>query len=333
MPDVRDMSARDSTGQSLLEVRDLSTEFRIGREVTKAVRGVSFTVTQGEILGLVGETGSGKSTVAKSVLRLIQPPGTITGGSVRYEQREMLGLPEPELRKLRGRRIAYVPQNPFAALHPLISVERQFIAVIRAHERMPMAGCRAVAAETLEHVGIRDVNRVLRSYAHQLSGGMAQRVVLGLAIALKPSLLIADEPTTSLDVTTQRHVLDMVRDLLRTERMAMLLVTHDLGIVAQYCARVLVMYSGKVVEASDVDSMLRQPAHPYSRLLLEAAARHTTTQGSHHPSDVALIQQPGGCAFMTRCTLASEKCSAEEPELRRLSAAREVRCHNTMEGA
>jgi oligopeptide/dipeptide ABC transporter ATP-binding protein len=313
----------------LLQVEGLQTRFESKRGLVHAVNGVSFTVEEGQLVGVVGESGCGKSVTARSVLGLIQPPGKITGGSVKLDGRELVGADRRLLREVRGGEIGFIPQNPFGALNPILSIERQFRNVIRTHETgVSKAQARERALEMLRGVGIAGPERVLDGYAHQLSGGMAQRVVIAIALSLNPRMVIADEPTTGLDVTVQRQILDMVLSVLEANRRSMLLVTHDLGIVAQYCHRVIVMYAGKVVETGTVQEVFKHPAHPYTEALLGAVPRSGHDLVSLRGTVPNLVDYPTGCPFEARCAYAGVHGRADEaPELRELSPGRGVSCH------
>jgi ABC-type dipeptide/oligopeptide/nickel transport system ATPase component len=257
---------------TLLEVNHLSAGFNTLRGWVPALDDVSFDVRRNEILGVVGESGSGKSTAARCIIRLLQPPGRIVSGQVVLEGRDITQLGNSELRRIRGEVIGFVPQSPFSALNPVFRIEEQFANVIRAHEHVSRVHMHRRAIDLLTSTGITDPLRVLKGYAHELSGGMAQRVVIALALSLNPKLLIADEPTTALDLTVQRQVLDLVRDLVRDAGRSMLLVTHDLAVVASYCDRVVVMRGGQIVEEGPVASVFTRPNRPYTRTLLESAS-------------------------------------------------------------
>jgi oligopeptide/dipeptide ABC transporter ATP-binding protein len=313
---------------ALLDVRDLRTEFATHRGIVHAVNGVSFSINEGELIGLVGETGCGKSVTARSVIGLVQPPGRIVGGSVLLRGKNLVGASQRELRHVRGGQIAFVPQNPWGSLNPVIRIERQYRNAIRAHlGRISNAECKERSLAMLREVGIQGPDRVLRGYAHELSGGMAQRVVIGLSLIANPSLVIADEPTTGLDVTIQRQILDMITALLAEERRAMLLVTHDLGIVAQYCHRVIVMYAGKVVESGPVSEVLINPAHPYTEALIGAIPTPGRELRRLRGTVPSLIDYPRGCPFRERCDYRHELSAELEPVLRDLSPTRKLACH------
>ncbi|MCY3663365.1 MAG: ABC transporter ATP-binding protein [bacterium] len=302
---------------SLLEVSDLRVQFRSRRRTVHAVNGVSFAIGEGETVGLVGETGCGKSATVRAIIGLLKSPGRVTAGAVRLEGTDLVGLQPRQLRQIRGARIGFVPQNPFGALNPVLRIERQFRNVIRAHGRGRRGEIRSTALDMLDAVGIADPDRVLRGYAHELSGGMAQRVVIALAMVLNPRLVVADEPTTGLDLTIQRQILDLIRDLAETEGRSMLLVTHDVGVVAQYCSRVLVMYAGQVVESGPVRRVLTEPAHPYTEALLAAVPRRGERLVGAQGTVPTLLELPPGCFYYDRCQYRSDpRCATEAPSLR-----------------
>jgi len=253
----------------LLDVQDLTVVFTGVRPVT-AVDRVSFQIAAGETLGLVGESGSGKSVTAFSILRLVQPPGRIAGGRVLFEGRDLLALPESEMRQVRGARISLIFQEPMTALNPVMRVGDQIAEALTVHGLAGKATARARAVELLESVHISDASKRVRDYPHQLSGGMRQRVMIAIALACRPPLIIADEPTTALDVTIQAQVLDLLRELKERFNLALLLITHDFGVIAEMADRVAVMYQGKLVESGPVRQILRAPAHEYTRSLLAA---------------------------------------------------------------
>src|SRR5690606_8479695 len=252
----------------LLTVSGLKTEFN-GNLV---VHGVGFRIRRGRAVGLVGETGSGKSVTVRSILGLVRPPGRVVEGSAIFEGRDLLKLSQRELRKIRGARIGFVAQNPFGALNPILPIKKQFYNALRAHRRISSKGAYQLALEGLSSVGVAGPERVLNGYAHELSGGMAQRVVIALVMSLDPTLLVADEPTTALDLTVQRQVLELIDGLIREKNRSMLLITHDLSVVAQYCQDIVVMRAGEVVETGTVKDVFANPTHPYTRQLLKASA-------------------------------------------------------------
>jgi len=254
----------------LLDVRNLTVTFTGDRSTVTAVNDVSFQIAAGETLGLVGESGSGKSVTAFSVLRLLQPPGRITGGRILFEGRDLLALPEREMRHVRGARISLIFQEPMTALNPVMRVGDQIAEAMTVHGVASGGEARARAVELLEAVKIPDAARRVRDYPHQLSGGMRQRVMIAIALACRPPLIIADEPTTALDVTIQAQVLDLLRELKTRYNLALLLITHDFGVIAEMADRVAVMYKGRIVEQGAVRQVLRAPAHEYTRALLAA---------------------------------------------------------------
>jgi ABC-type dipeptide/oligopeptide/nickel transport system ATPase component len=254
----------------LLDVQDLTVVFEGSRTSVTAVDHVSFQLATGETLGLVGESGSGKSVTAFSILRLVQPPGRIVSGRVLFEGRDLLALPEPEMRQVRGARISLIFQEPMTALNPVMRVGDQIAEALRVHGLADAGEARARAIELLDAVRITEPARRVRDYPHQLSGGMRQRVMIAIALACRPPLIIADEPTTALDVTIQAQVLELLRELKERFHLALLLITHDFGVIAEMADRVAVMYKGQIVESGPVRQILRQPAHTYTRSLLAA---------------------------------------------------------------
>lgn len=314
--------------QTLLSVEDLSVEFVGHKSTVHAVNGVNLRVNAGEIVGIVGESGCGKSTAVKGILGLLQAPGKVTGGSAELAGHgDLLSMKNKNLRKVRGASVGYVAQNPFGSLNPIYSIEEQFRNILKAHGQ-PSAKkvARERARAMLTSVGIAGPDRVLDGYSHQLSGGMAQRVVIAMAMLLEPDLIIADEPTTGLDVTVQRQILDLIRDRVVDSTRGILLVTHDLGVIAQYCHRVVVMYAGKVVEAGSVETVFLNPAHPYTSALLGAIPRpgHELTRLRGSVPDLRVI--PTDCSFRPRCKHAFDACSAS-PDLREIAPDHLVACH------
>ena len=278
---------------------------------------MSFNVKKGEILGLVGESGSGKTVTALSVMRIVPPPGRIVGGEILWEGENLLNKPEKEIRRLRGRKIAMVFQDPTSSLNPIFSIERQLTEIVMLHEKVGKQEARDRVLEVLHVVGIPDAEKRLREYPHQFSGGMKQRVAVARALLLKPDLLFADEPTTNLDVTIQAQVLDLMKDLNSKLGMAMVLITHDMGIVASMTSRVVVLYAGQPCEIAPTRELFRRPTHPYTRALLESVPRLDVTKTLEIiPGNVPnLITPPSGCRFHPRCKYAFDKCSQEVPVL------------------
>jgi len=303
---------------SLLEIRDLHVSFRAKTDhPLEAVRGVDLDVAKGERVAIVGESGSGKSVTMLSLLGLLGP-GAESTGSVRFAGEELLGAPAGRLRRLRGNRIGMIFQDPLTSLNPVHTVGHQLAEAVLAHHPRATRSAKMRAAELLELVSITDINRRLKSYPHELSGGMRQRVMIAMALANDPDLLIADEPTTALDVTIQAQILDVLADVQRERELAIVLVTHDLGVVAGLAQRVNVMYAGRIVEHGDAVGVFYRQNHPYTRGLLACLPRldqriDLIPIGGSPPS---LDRMPGGCAFHTRCPLAIERCLTEMPELR-----------------
>jgi peptide/nickel transport system ATP-binding protein len=327
-----------ATDQPLLDVRDLTAEFpssRDGRSTPiRAVDAVSFRLARGETLGLVGESGCGKSTLAQALIRLLPPPGRITAGRVEFEGRDLLSLDEADLRRVRGARIGFVFQEPAMALNPVFTIGDQVAEALTVHALASRAAARRRAVELLDLVRIPDPAARARDYPHQLSGGMRQRVLIAAALACQPALVIADEPTTALDVTIQAEMLDLLRDLRARFGLALLLVTHDFGVVASLADRVAVMYAGRIVETGASRDVLRAPAHPYTRALLASlpggtAGRRLAAIPGAVPDPSAL---PSGCAFGPRCPDHEAACDARPPEPVALADGHTARCLRLTEG-
>jgi len=302
------------TSAPLLEVEELNTWFFGRQGVAKAVNGVSFTLDEGEILGVAGESGSGKSVTGLSVLGLIDPPGRVVSGRVLYRGQDLLGMPAEQLRRLRGNRISMIFQDPMMTLNPVLRIDTQMIEALSAHRSIARGEGRRVALEALDRVGITAPEQRLRSYPHQLSGGMRQRVAIAIALLNRPDIVIADEPTTALDVTIQAQILHEVRNLCRDSGAALLWITHDLAVLAGLADRIAVMYAGRIVESGPVDAILRRPLHPYTAGLIESLprrgqrGRRLTQIPGMAPS---LSDIPPGCPFMPRCDRAIEQCRSE----------------------
>jgi len=313
----------------LLAVRGLRVAFPIGGVMAEAVRGVDLDIAPGEALGLVGESGSGKSLSAMAVMRLIAPPGRITAGSASFDGTDLLALPEAEMRRRRGRDISMVFQDPSTSLDPAFTIGQQLTQVIRAHR--PELGRRAArehAIEALALVGIAAPSRRLGHYPHEFSGGMRQRVLIAMAVACQPKLLIADEPTTALDVTVQARIVDLLWDLRERLGLGILFISHNLDLVAEICDRVCVMYAGRIVEAATARQVFTAPRHPYTRLLQRCVPRlHAPTDAleSIEGAPPRLGAIPPGCAFAPRCPDAAEICRTEQPATR-ASGTREFAC-------
>ena len=305
----------------VLSVEKLNISFHTRAGTLRAVRDLSFQVARGETLAIVGESGCGKSITALSLLGLVPPPGRVEGEAVRLEGRNLLGLAEPDLRRLRGARIAMIFQEPMTALNPVLTVGEQIMEAILEHERVSRAAARDRALALLERVRIPDARRRFQDFPHRLSGGMRQRVMIAMALALSPAVLVADEPTTALDVTIQAQILDLIDDLKRENGTAVVLITHDLGVVAEHSDRVLVMYAGRQVEARRTADLFARPHHPYTRGLIAArpqlgAAGFGRQRLAEIPGTVpSLAAMPPGCAFAPRCALAEAACALAVPPL------------------
>ena len=305
---------------AILQVRDLRTEFRTEGGVVRAVDGVSFDVERGQTLGIVGESGSGKSVTNLSILRLIaDPPGRITGGAIRFAGQDLLSLPEAGMRRIRGKRISMIFQDPMTSLNPYLRVGTQLGEVLELHEHSTRAEARRRSIEMLERVGIPDAPGRIDRYPHEFSGGMRQRVMIAMALLCKPEVLIADEPTTALDVTIQAQILELIRAMRDDLGMAVILITHDLGVVAGMADDVAVMYAGRVVEAGRTVDLFRNPRHPYTLGLLRSIPRLEGEVGRlvpipGRPPD--LTRLGAGCPFVPRCEFAMAQCRVDRPQLR-----------------
>ena len=319
----------------LLAIEDLQTHFFTRDGVVRAVDGVSYAVEAGETLAVVGESGCGKSVTALSILRLVpSPPGRIVGGTIRFEGVDLLQIGEGEMRRIRGNEISMIFQEPMTSLNPVLTVSRQITETLILHQGLTARAAAARAIEMLRLVRIPEPERRARQYPHELSGGMRQRVMIAMALACHPKLLIADEPTTALDVTIQAQILDLMRELKSEIGAAIILITHDLGVVAEMAQRVVVMYAGRKVEEAPVGDLFRRPQHPYTLGLLASVPRLGATLGRAEPPRLAEI--PGtvpslrdpivGCAFAPRCAYATERCSREAPPLEAKTAAHLAAC-------
>ena len=321
-------------GAALLEVDRLQTHFRTSDGVVRAVQGVSFTIGAGETLAVVGESGCGKSVTAMSILRLLPEPPARIAGRIRFLGRDLLGLAEREMRAIRGNEISMIFQEPMSSLNPVLSVGWQIGETLGLHQGLGKRAAFGRAAEMLALVGIPEPERTLRGFPHQLSGGMRQRVMIAMALACDPKLLIADEPTTALDVTIQAQILDLMRALKARVGAAIMLITHDLGVVAEIAERVVVLYAGRTVEAAPTAAIFAHPLHPYTQGLLQAVPRlgqESAARGrlAEIPGQVPDLRVPIiGCAFAPRCGRASEICRRVAPPLSSRAAAHSVACHH-----
>ncbi|WP_028591556.1 ABC transporter ATP-binding protein [Paenibacillus massiliensis] len=314
----------------LLEVTDLRTEFITDSGVIRAVDGVSLSVRQGEALGIVGESGCGKSITSLSIMQLLPKRiGRVASGEVRFKGKDMLKLSRREIRQVRGNQMAMIFQEPMTSLNPVFKIGKQISESARYHLKLGKKEAWERSVDMLRKVGIPRPERIAEQYPHQLSGGMRQRVMIAMAMVCSPQLLIADEPTTALDVTIQAQILDLMRELQRTENMAIMMITHDLGVVAEMCDRVMVMYAGQVVEETDVKTLFSNPKHPYTRGLMASLPQLAGDQKrlSSIPGQVPNpAHMPAGCRFAPRCSVKQEQCELMQPELLEIEPGHRCRC-------
>lgn len=315
---------------TLLSIRDMHTHFRTDDGVVKAVDGVSFDLAQGETLGIVGESGSGKSVTCLSILGLIpSPPAFFPKGEVLFEDRDLLKLNDSEMRQIRGNNIAMIFQDPMTSLNPYLTVERQMTEVLELHRQMSRAEARIHCIEMLKKVGIPSSAKRIDQYPHQYSGGMRQRVMIAMALLCEPKLLIADEPTTALDVTIQAQIMELIEELKQELNMSVILITHDLGVVAGTTDRLAVMYAGRIIEQGTTDEVFADPKHPYTQGLLRSVPRldlkqETLTAIPGLPPDLSAL--PGGCPFHPRCELASDRCKSDYPDVVKFASGHWAAC-------
>ena len=328
------MTVAAAQPQALLEVSGLSVRFSTVAGAVNAVNGLDLTIQAGEIVGLVGESGSGKSVSSRAIMGLLPPRTSTIEGSIRLDGDELVGLPESRYRRIRGERVAMIFQDPLTALDPLYRAGEQVAEVLRFHFGQSRSAARARVVELLASVGLPEPADVAERYPHELSGGMRQRVMIAMALAAGPELLIADEPTTALDVTVQAQILELMRSLVRERQMALLLITHDLGVVRELCERAIVLYAGRVAEEAPVAQLLSAPFHPYTSGLgasipsiLERRRRLPQIQGT--PPDPATL--PPGCPFSPRCPVALDRCATEMPPLTETGPGRRSACHRSAE--
>ena len=315
----------------LLSVKELRTEFFSSKKSSvTAVDKITFDINRGEILGLVGESGCGKSVTSLSIMQLLKDtPGKVTHGEVVFEGRNLLELSDKEIREIRGGKMSMIFQEPMSSLNPAMRIDKQMIEGIRLHSDMTKDQAREHAANMLKKVGIPDPSRVLKNYPHQLSGGMSQRVMIAMAMSCDPTLLIADEPTTALDVTIQAQILDLMKKIQKEDNSSILLITHDLGVVAEMCSRVIVMYAGKIVEEAPVDILFNDPSHPYTQGLIASVPKlgsGVKVLPSIPGSVPDLSAMPEGCRFAPRCKYATDKCRTQEPPLAVVGENQKCRC-------
>lgn len=318
----------------LLEVKNLTTRFHTQRGVAHAVNGVSFGMYPGEILGVVGESGCGKSVTAQSIMRLIpEPPGRIESGEILYDGKDIVGLSARQMRKIRGDRISMIFQEPMTSLNPVKTVGRQIGEVYALHRGVSKRESMNKAVEMLEKVQVPEPARRVKEYPHQLSGGMRQRVMIAMALACDPEILIADEPTTALDVTVQAQIMDLMLKLQAMQKTAIMMITHDLGIIAEMANRVIVMYAGRIVESAPTRTLFRETGHPYTKGLMNSVPviGSKDSDGNSRLTEItgmvpSLYDLPKGCSFAPRCPHRSERCDAELPPLFQVSPDHAVRC-------
>ena len=315
----------------LLEVKNLKTHFFTEQGKVAAVDGVSFNINEGEILAIVGESGSGKSITCLSILGLIPtPPGKIVGGEIRFNGRNLVNLKEDEIRAIRGNEIAMIFQEPMTALNPVFTIGEQIAEVLRLHKGLKRDQIRKETIKLLEMVGIPEPESRIKCYPHEFSGGMRQRIMIAMALACRPKLIIADEPTTALDVTIQAQILELLRNLRDEMGMAIILITHDFGVVAEFAEKIAVMYAGKIIEEGKTEEILTNPLHCYTKGLLKSIPTLDSNVDERLPvipgSVPSPLEMPDGCRFSTRCSCASQKCLIEEPPLRVVGIERKVAC-------
>lgn len=319
-----------SQAETILEIKDLCVEFRTVEGTVRAVDHLSYTLHKGEKLGIVGESGSGKSVSSLSMMQLIpNPPGKITGGEILYKGRDLVKLSEREMQKIRGNEISMIFQEPMTSLNPIIKCGRQIAESLRLHRGMKKNEAMAEAVRMMQAVGIANPEVRAHEYPHQMSGGMRQRVMIAMALACRPQILIADEPTTALDVTIQAQILDLIRELNESMKTSVVFITHDLGVVSELCDTVIVMYTGHIVEQAPVRELFADPKHPYTRGLLSAIPRITRERNPLETIEGAVpnpTERIEGCSFSPRCPYASERCRKEEPPIRPAGENRRVRC-------
>lgn len=324
-----------ATGEHLLEVEDLHVEFHTSEGVAKAINGVDFSLDEGETLAILGESGSGKSVTAQAIMGILDmPPATIPGGRILYKGQDLLTMPEEERRLTRGPEISMIFQDALSSLNPVFPVGWQIAEMFRVHRKVNKSDAYAQAIRLMERVNIPAAKDRVKAYPHQFSGGMRQRIMIAMAIALDPKVLIADEPTTALDVTVQAQIMALLQELQEEFRMGLILITHDLGVVADVADRIAVMYAGRIVERAEVGDIYARPAHPYTKGLLESIPRldqkgqKLSAIGGLPPN---LTRIPPGCAFHPRCVMAQDICTTERPELLDVGPQRQSACHFSQE--
>ena len=321
---------------TLIQVKNLQISFKYDGVMTPVIRGVSFDINRGETLGMVGESGSGKSVTSREIMRLIAtPPARIDSGEILFEGRDILKMSDDELRSIRGNRISMIFQEPMTSLNPVYTCGDQIMEVIRLHKGVSKKEARQMAIEMLREVGVQSPETRVDCYPHELSGGMRQRVMIAMALSCSPTLLISDEPTTALDPTIQAQILQLIKDMKKKLNMSVLFITHDLGVVAQNCDRVVVMYAGKIVEVAEVCELFDHPAHPYTQGLIMSIPKMSSDVEELYSIDGSIPSfgsLPGGCTFGPRCPYFTEECTKSEPVLKDIGGGHLCACHRRSSG-
>ncbi len=321
--------------ENILSIKNLRTYFYTDDGISKAVDGVTFKLKRGETLGIVGESGCGKSVTALSILRLLpQGTGIIEGGEILFDGKDIVKLSEKEIREIRGNRISMIFQEPMTSLNPAYTCGNQITEVLKTHKKLTGSEAKAKAIEILKSTGIPSPGKRFNEYPHQLSGGLRQRVMIAIALACEPEILIADEPTTALDVTVQAQILELIKSLQKKHNMGMILITHDLGVVAETCERVIVMYASKIVEEGSVLEVLKEPKHPYTHALMESIPKLNEKKGRLYTIEGTVpspLEYRAGCRFANRCRFADELCRNEEPEQVKISETHNASCFKIKE--
>ncbi len=321
---------------TLIQVKNLQISFKYDGVMTPVIRGVSFDIKRGETLGMVGESGSGKSVTSREIMRLIAtPPARIDSGEILFEGRDILKMSDDELRSIRGNRISMIFQEPMTSLNPVYTCGDQIMEVIRLHKGVSKKEARQMAIEMLREVGVQSPENRVDCYPHELSGGMRQRVMIAMALSCSPTLLISDEPTTALDPTIQAQILQLIKDMKKKLNMSVLFITHDLGVVAQNCDRVVVMYAGKIVEVAEVCELFDHPAHPYTQGLIMSIPKMSSDVEELYSIDGSIPSfgsLPGGCTFGPRCPYFTEECTKSEPVLKDIGGGHLCACHRRSSG-
>lgn len=321
---------------TLIQVKNLQISFKYDGVMTSVIRGVSFDIKRGETLGMVGESGSGKSVTSREIMRLIAtPPARIDSGEILFEGRDILKMSDDELRSIRGNRISMIFQEPMTSLNPVYTCGDQIMEVIRLHKGVSKKEARQMAIEMLREVGVQSPETRVDCYPHELSGGMRQRVMIAMALSCSPTLLISDEPTTALDPTIQAQILQLIKDMKKKLNMSVLFITHDLGVVAQNCDRVVVMYAGKIVEVAEVCELFDHPAHPYTQGLIMSIPKMSSDVEELYSIDGSIPSfgsLPGGCTFGPRCPYFTEECTKSEPVLKDIGGGHLCACHRRSSG-